>query len=234
VTKFGIGSVLGTSVRLFMNNIVPFMALAFMLYVPALQLRHQMPLENRSLWLFGLGLLLDSVLAAIVTYGVLKDLQGTRPSFKDCIVTGLRQAPFVLGVAVLSFIAIVIGMVLLVIPGLIVATMVYVAVPVALVERPGMMESLRRSRDLVDGHKGSLFVILLLTWGMKAALSRWFAAMFPGDMQVYATITTESICGVFVAISTAVAYTQLRAEREGITVPDLATAIIAKSHGKAG
>ena len=152
--SFSIGRVLGTSVRLFMNNIVAFMAVAAMVYAPALVLRVSTPHLNWSLYSIGIGLVVDSLLAAIVTYGVLMELQGKRPSYKDCLLTGLRCLPSVVGISVLSLIAMGIGFVLLVVPGLIVAAAVYVAVPVALVERPGTMASIHRSHDLVAGHKG--------------------------------------------------------------------------------
>jgi hypothetical protein len=215
-----------------MNNIVPFMLVAVMVYAPTLVLRVWLRLDEWSLTTLGLGVLLDSVIAAIVTYGVLMDLQGTRPSYKDVVLTGLRRAPFVLGVVLLSSIATGIGFVLLVVPGIIMATMVYVAVPVALVERPGIMASLHRSRDLTDGYKGALFVILLALWVVKAALVRWFGAMLSSDLLPYASVVAQAICGVFAAITTAVAYTLLRADHEGVAVPDLATAIVSKYHGK--
>jgi len=128
----------------------------------------------------------------------------------------------------LTFIATGIGFILLVVPGFIIATMVYVAIPVAVVERPGVMTSLHRSRDLTEGNKGSLFWILLAVWVVKAGLERWFAELFAADMLPYASFCAQAVCGVFSAITTAVAYTQLRSEREGVSVPDLATAIISK------
>lgn len=223
--RFGIVRVLGTSLRLFGHNIVPFLVVALAVYAPTLALRHTLHPDDSSLYTLGIGVLLDSIIAAIVTYGVIMDLHGTRPSYKDCVLVGLRHLPAVIGVVVLGFIAIGIGLVLLVIPGVILALMVYVAIPVAVIERPGLMASLQRSRDLTDGYKGALFVILLATWLGKAAFARMLVDVLGGDALVYASLAADAIFGVFVAVTSAVAYTALRADREGVELPAIATAI---------
>jgi len=62
----------------------------------------------------------------------------------------------VIGVALLEMLAIVGGFLLLVVPGIIVSLMLMVAVPVAIIERPGVMASLKRSAALTKGIKGQL------------------------------------------------------------------------------
>lgn len=65
------------------------------------------------------------------------------------------------------------GLILLIVPGLILVTIWIVAPPVAVVERPGVFESLARSRELVRGNGLRVFLFLLLL-----AIPIFFAAMF--------------------------------------------------------
>ena len=67
--------------------------------------------------------------------------------------------PRILGVGILSALATAIGLVLLVIPGIIVATWLSLAVYVVVDEDAGVIDSLRRSRELVRGH-------LIEMWGL--------------------------------------------------------------------
>lgn len=64
------------------------------------------------------------------------------------------------------------GLILLIIPGLIVLTIWILAPPVAVVEKPGVFDSLARSRELVRGNGLRVFLFLLLL-GMLI----FFAAM---------------------------------------------------------
>jgi hypothetical protein len=65
------------------------------------------------------------------------------------------------------------GLILLIIPGLIVLTLWIVAPPVAVVESPGVFESMARSRELVRGNGLRVFLFLVLL-----AMLIFFAAMF--------------------------------------------------------
>lgn len=68
-----------------------------------------------------------------------------------------------LGLAIVLGVAVGIGFVLLIVPGLILLTIWAVAVPVCVLERPGVFSSLGRSRELVRGHGGSVFAVIVLT-----------------------------------------------------------------------
>lgn len=67
-----------------------------------------------------------------------------------------------LAIAVLAGIAVGIGLILLIVPGLFLATIWAVVVPVFMLERPGIAASFDRSRALVRGYGWSVFGTLLL------------------------------------------------------------------------
>ena len=78
----------------------------------------------------------------------------------------LRAATPVLGklimVGIVAGIGVVIGFVLIIVPGLILITVWSVAAPVVVLERPAGLGALRRSRELVRGSGWQVFGVILL------------------------------------------------------------------------
>lgn len=78
----------------------------------------------------------------------------------------LRAVTPVLGklilVGIVAGIGILIGFILIVIPGLILATLWSVAAPVVVLERPAGLRALGRSRELVRGNAWNVFAVILL------------------------------------------------------------------------
>ena len=78
----------------------------------------------------------------------------------------LRAVTPVLGklilVGIVAGIGIAIGFVLIVVPGLILATLWSVAAPVVVLERPAGLRALGRSRELVRGNGWNVFAVILL------------------------------------------------------------------------
>ena len=223
MSGFGVGSVLGTAWRVWRRNLLPFAVISIGLYAPALLLRMQLGDGAALLNVYLGSVVINTLIAAALTYGVVLELNGARPSFRDCVLRGLRQLPRALGAAVLSMLLLFVGF-LLVLPGVIGMLALYVVVPVAIIERLPAMDVMRRSRDLTYGHKGDVFLILLLvalasagvTYGVKESVS---PASFP-----YVTTILEALIASFTSVLAAVAYTLLRHEKDGTTVPEIATA----------
>ncbi len=78
----------------------------------------------------------------------------------------LRAVTPVLGklilVGIVAGVGILIGFILIVIPGLILATLWSVAAPVVVLERPAGLRALGRSRELVRGNGWNVFAVILL------------------------------------------------------------------------
>jgi uncharacterized membrane protein len=65
-------------------------------------------------------------------------------------------------VGIVAGVGIVIGFVLLIVPGLILITIWSVAAPVVVLERPGVFAALARSRELVRGNGWQVFGVILV------------------------------------------------------------------------
>lgn len=78
----------------------------------------------------------------------------------------LRAVTPVLGqlilVGIVAGIGILIGFILIIVPGLILATLWSVAAPVVVLEHPGGLRALGRSRELVRGNGWNVFAVILL------------------------------------------------------------------------
>jgi hypothetical protein len=240
--RFEIGQVISTSLAVFGRNIVPFFVLAVVIGIPyilisfwaatnldvaTIQQTGQVP---SGFWgmvaIASLIYLLTYVLTqSVLIYGTFQDLRGQRASFGDALGRGLSTLPRVLIGALLASIAIMIGMMLLVVPGLILALMWWVFVPVVVIEGTGMGEGFGRSRDLTRGHRWGILGLLLIV-----AVAQWLIGFVFGLLgAVLGTVVTEvlnlAVMLLFAAFSSvmiAVGYYYLRAEKEGIVIDDLA------------
>jgi len=94
--------------------------------------------------------------------GALASLDGRPQTISDQVRTGLAVVLPVIGIEFLSGLAISATLILLIVPGLIVACMLCVAVPAAVAERTGVIDAMSRSATLTKGNRWSIFGALAL------------------------------------------------------------------------
>ena len=102
-------------------------------------------------WL--LGLLTHAAVTSISS--------GRKPSLNESLSQSLHVYFPLLLLSLLLGVVIGLGLLLLIIPGLVLITMFWVAAPALVVERRGILESIRRSRELTAGHRWSVFLVLV-------------------------------------------------------------------------
>jgi Uncharacterised protein family (UPF0259) len=129
----------------------------------------------------------------------------------------LRSATPVLGqlilVGIVAGVGIVIGFLLIVVPGLILITIWSVAAPVVVLERPGVFAALGRSRELVRGNGwqvfGVIFVLFFLVLFVGSGIE--IAADSAGAAAgLVARVIVGVLSGPFSALAAAVLYFELR------------------------
>lgn len=219
---FSVLGVLRTAVRVTKRNFVPFFVLACVLQIPSIVVKLG---AGGTVWpVLAVQTVTSALTTAVVSYGVIMDLHGSRPSARTCIATGLSQLGRVLGVTLVSTLAIIGAMLLLVVPGIVVALMLYVVTPVTVFEGLGIRASMKRSRELTHGRKGDLFLLMALAGCVGVAIEL-FAHYELGPDAAYAwRAFGGAFSSMFFAVTAAVAYVELRKLREGTQVPELATA----------
>jgi hypothetical protein len=195
------------------------------------------------------GLILRVVLIGTLVYGVFRELQGRRATIAETVSVGLRRLLPVFGVAILLLLAVTaagiplflvigimqsgnaLGLVLLIPAAALffsVLCRLWVSIPVAVVEKPGVMESLTRSAELTKGRRGSIFLILLLLGIFERVVDKILEITFPVDTiddfppLAWATVIALIEMAILQAITATVIYNDLRLEKEGVGIEELA------------
>lgn len=220
---FRVLGVLSTALRITKHNFVPFFLLACVLEIPSIFVQLG-DVKKHVLLALLVQLLVTAFTQAVVAYGTIMELQGSRPSTRACIATGTAQLGRVLGVTVVSSLAIGGAMLLLVVPGIVVSLMFYVVVPVTLAEGLGIRAAMKRSRELTDGRKGDICLILMLAGAIAIVLELYAFPQLGHDAALVWRGLVSALTSMFFAVTVAVTYFELRKLRDGLEVPALATA----------
>ncbi len=185
-----------------------------------------------QLFFLFLGIVLSSLVTAVLVYGTFQELRGRHASLGDCIARGLAVMVPVIGVSILVGLSIVVGLILLIGPGLVAMTLLWVAIPAAVMERPGVQASLKRSKDLTEDHVWAVFGLIVILFGAGLVVNFAIAAVlggggpFGGDSGSTATILAKLVSDGFFsalgAVVSAVCYHELRRAKEGVGTEQIA------------
>jgi len=162
-----------------------------------------------------------------LTYGTVQALRGRRVSIGDCLIQGGRRLPVGIVIGFLAYVGIVLGAVLLIIPGIILFTMWSVALPANTVERTGILASLSRSQELTRGRRWRVFGTILVPI-LLSAVTSWILLGIFGfravGLQTF-QIVSWLVHGVEQAFSVCVfatLYYYLRRDKEGVDIEQIA------------
>jgi hypothetical protein len=178
-----------------------------------------------------LTFVLQIIAQATTLYGAFQEMRAQPFTIRQSLNVGFRRALPVIGVALLGALLAALGAILLLVPGIIIACMLYVAVPVCVIEKRGVIGSLDRSAKLTKGYRWSIFGLLLLVvvgaaiGGMivgvagKVVLGRSGVSLILGQVLNFGR---QVVTTAFGAVLVAVVYHDLRAAKEGIDIDNLA------------
>ena len=243
VTEFSVGDILKTSVAVYFNSLPAFLPLSVIAFAPAVVVvffvdsstlhnpyvldRTGQILLDEAYWAFMLagmresfvGLVCTIWLQAGVAFGVVRHLRGGNPGFLETFVQSLRMLLPAALVTVVVALATFIGLLLLVVPGVIVALVLWVVVPAAVVERSGL-RALGRSAQLTSGYKGQIFGLGLILFVVEAAtlsvVLMALSALMTNAVLVNVVVQSCSVvlAGIW-ATAVSVTYHDLRILKEG-------------------
>lgn len=238
MNDFSVGSVLKSSFSIWLKNLIPFTVLAVIVYSPLVLytlavMSDDLTLEIIANWgyaMAGGGFLLGMIATAAMVYGVVQQLNGKPASLGACIAVGIKRLFPVLGVGLLVALCVGLGLIALIIPGIIISLMLYVAIPVAVIEKPGVMASLSRSKELTSGYKGSIFGILFVLGVIERIVNKVLESSFITEtatmddvkMYLFLVLAVSIVLGALGAVANAVVYYDLRRAKEGVGVEELA------------
>lgn len=230
--EFTIGGVFRQAMEALRRHGVPLLVAA-MLLVGAPKLLGSLALWNAStIWRFlpsGLSFLGGIILQVAVIRTVVETSQHHAPAWRDGFRLAVRLFFPVLAIDILFSIGFGLGLMLLVVPGLMLACRWVAVVPVAVVERPGVFEPFRRSAALTDGARWRVFGVLLLLYlaaGLAAFVVFLMSRPFIGAGQIgwlpfAVDSVSSSVLGLFNGVVIAGTYRELRRVKEGFLSDDL-------------
>lgn len=175
----------------------------------------------------------SALLQATVTRVAVADLNGERVSaFEQARKSTASILPLI-GLSIIATLGVVFATLFLIVPGLILAVLWCVALPVCVVERPGLFASLSRSRNLTRGFRWPIFGLFAVFFVAYLAASTVLggiggALLLTGGggaavIGAIAASVVTSVAGSMLGLAGVTAiYYELRTAKEGVGADQLA------------
>jgi hypothetical protein len=169
-----------------------------------------------------LGLIASMFAAFLLQASLVKAVQDEREGRREMTIGDTVNAavPYLGSVAIASIvagIAIAVGLILIVIPGLWLMTIWAVIIPVIVIERAGAFESFGRSQDLVRGRGWHVFFTLVLVYIIQLIagllLDLIFSALAGSLRDGLSTVIAGTLIAPFLAIVVTLIYYRLAGDR---------------------
>lgn len=180
-----------------------------------------------------IALVFTALVQGAITLATLAESEGRKAGFGECVAIGLRRAIPLIIVAILSGLGVMIGIVLLVVPGFILLVMWSVAAPAVVAENAGIFGSLSRSRALTKGSRWKIFGLFLVLVVVALLISALENLIVVGSIAVRPTgiFSTLAITNMIIStITTAIwgtiqtsLYVELRDAKDGPQTQQLGT-----------
>jgi hypothetical protein len=232
-TDFRIGKVISKSIEVFRNNIVAFTFIASLMLLPTLP-AYMMDEQADPTLTEGIILLVGIVLvfalwpliSSIILYAAFQYMRGREVRLAEAIARVLPRSWSLVGIMFLGTLGMMIGLAALVIPGMFLMVIWYVAPAACIAEKLGVRQSLRRSRQLTEGFRWRIFALLLLIIAASVIGSGLALATQAAGMNIWAQMALDfawqGLSGGFTSVLVAVSYYYLRVAKEGVDVEQIA------------
>lgn len=240
--RFRIGRVLNDSLAIIRRNPVLCLGLGLVLYaVPRFALSFWYVEATFSSGMAGFALLSQHwilVIAGLLFYvgvvvilqtalirAAIVDMQGAKPFVGDCLGVALALFFPVLLTSLVVTLAIMLGLVLLIVPGILLLLRWAVAVPVLIQERRDILDSMARSRDLTKGSRWALlglWLILIVGGALVGIVVPRLVVPLNFTFGLIVEALVKAAVTVLSSVAVAASYVELRQAKEGTSVEQLA------------
>jgi hypothetical protein len=211
-----LSGVLGEAWSMYKAHAWHLLAIAFIIYVAAAIVAGLLSLAG----VFGalLGSIVEFFAAFLLQATLVKAVQDVRDGRADLSIgeTVSSATPYiwsVAGASILAGIAITIGLILVIVPGLILITIWAVIIPVIVIERSGALASFGRSRQLVKGHGwhvfGTLVLVFIILIVVDLIIGLIFAALPVVLSRGLGTVISGTLVAPFLALVVTLIYYRL-------------------------
>ena len=169
--------------------------------------------------------LLPFFLQPTLLYAVFEDMRGRPVDLLGSSSHVRRRILPAIGTAFLMTLLGGLALLLLIVPGLILMAMWFVAIPACVVEQTGPWKSLSRSAALTKGNRWKVFgmmVLLIILSAIGGALVGAFAAAAGATLGGLLALIWIALVAPFSAILVVVTYHDLRVAKEGVDTDQIA------------
>jgi hypothetical protein len=160
---------------------------------------------------------------AIVIHAAFQDMRRGPVRLVESLNVALQRFWPLIGLTLAGLLTMV-GLALLLVPGLIFSTLWFVSLPACIVEQLGPWKSLDRSRELTRGHRWKVFglVLLLVIGSSVSSLVGPWVTPTSAVVAVVGALMWNGIWTAFTAVTAIVTYHDLRMAKEGIDIEPIA------------
>jgi hypothetical protein len=212
-----LSGVFGEAWRMYRAHALHLIVIAFVIYLAAAVLDGIISLAGGLIVAF-LGTIITLLAGFLVQAALVKAVQDIRDgrvdlSWSETVKAAMPSLLPVTVAAILAGIAITIGLIILIVPGLYLITIWAVIVPVIVIERAGALQSFGRSQQLVRGRGWHVFGTLVLVWIITIVLSLvlglLLAALPLGLRNGISTVVSGTVVAPFLALIVTLIYYRL-------------------------
>ena len=212
-----LSGVLGETWKLYKAHAAHLLVIAFVIYLVAAVLAGLLALAGGVIGAL-LGSIIEFIAAFLLQAALVKAVQDVRDgradlSFGETVSAATPYIWPVAGASILAGIAITIGLILLIVPGLFLITIWAVIVPVIVIERSGALASFGRSHQLVRGHGwhvfGTLVLVFLILIVVDILLGLVFSALPTLWRTGLSTVVSGTVIAPFLALVVTLIYYRL-------------------------
>ncbi|MFL6800887.1 MAG: hypothetical protein ACJ8EQ_03860 [Sphingomicrobium sp.] len=177
--------------------------------------------------------LVTTMVQAVLVRAVIAASRGQGASLASSVLDAVQVAPALIGLSLVTSAATILGLALLIVPGMMLWVMWSVAVPVLVVERADIVTALRRSSWLTRGSRRTVFGLILIliaisltvSIGVEFGTGEWDnsdpAAALGNPIHLGLRIFGNAVQASLFALVTASLYVDLRHSKEGPTSENL-------------
>jgi hypothetical protein len=198
-----LSGVLGEAWQMYRSHALHLLAIAFVIYLVAAIVTAILSLAGSLIGAL-LGTIVELLAAFLVQAALVKAVQDVRDGRADLSIgeTVSAATPYLWTVAaasILAGIAITIGLILVIVPGLYLITIWAVIVPVIVIERSAALASFGRSRQLVRGRGWHVFGTLVLVFLILIVVDIVLGLIFSALPVLVRTGLSSVVSGTLVA-----------------------------------
>jgi hypothetical protein len=179
----------------------------------------------RSLWDVTVGVVLSGVAQAFVVLATFQEMRGGTVHPRDVVSVAMSRIGAVFLLSWIHNLGIMAGLLLCVAPGVFVIAVTAVAFPVCVIENVGPIKSITRSFALTKGYRGPIAGVVGAWWAIYFGAIILTIQGFPvtqlGVRRIVLLLWSTPM-STYLSVLTAVLYHDLRAEKEGIGIKEIA------------